>query len=213
MPTCQDSHARHLLRFNAAVLNQALSLVAAHRKPTAPDYAYPVGAHLRHVIEHYEALLLGSEPGVVDYDQRPRDRELATKTSVARSRLHRLLRRLAQWSEAGLDAPLQVRGLGGLAGEFHFAVDSSMGRELVFVASHAIHHYALLQPHCTRHGIAISAEFGRAPATVAHERAAPFEQRTPRRAAPSLPDGRVSAAHCATAQPKESSCSARFTTA
>jgi len=146
MPTLHDPHARRLLRFNAAVLNQASSLVAAHQTPGAPDYAYPVGAHLRHVIEHYEALILPSEPGAVDYDQRPRDRELATRTSVARARLRLLLRRLAEWTEASLEAPLQVRGLGGLAGDFHFAVHSSIGRELVFVASHAIHHYALLQP-------------------------------------------------------------------
>ena len=179
MPTLHDPDARRLLRFNAAVLNQALGLVAGHQTPDAPDYAYPVGAHLRHVIEHYEALILPSEPGVVDYDQRPRDRELATKTAVARLRLRLLLRRLTEWTAASLDAPLRVRGLGGLAGDFHFAVDSSVGRELVFVASHAIHHYALLQPHCTRHGISISAEFGRAPATVAHERAGPPQERTP----------------------------------
>jgi hypothetical protein len=179
MPAPHDSHARRLLCFNAAVLNQALDLVATHQKPGAPDYAYPVGAHLRHVIEHYEALILPIEPGVVDYDQRPRDRELATRPAVARMRLRLLLRRLTEWTDASLETPLQVRGLGGLAGDFHFAVDSSVGRELVFVASHAIHHYALLQPHCTRHGISISAEFGRAPATVAHERARPPRERTP----------------------------------
>jgi len=172
MPTPQDPDTRRLLRFNAAVLNQALSLVFAHQEPGAPAYAVPVGAHLRHVIEHYEALIVPVEPGVVDYDQRPRDRELATQTSVARTRLQRLLRQLAGWPASSLDAPLQVRGLGGLAGDFHFAVASSMGRELVFAASHAIHHFAVLQPHCAQHGIPIGAEFGRAPATVAHERAA-----------------------------------------
>jgi hypothetical protein len=141
---------------------------------------------LRHVIEHYEALLLPNEPGVVDYDQRPRDRHLATEPSVARTRLHDLRRRFAEWTCPNLDAPLQVRGVGGLAGEFQFSFESSMGRELVFVASHAIHHYALLQPHCTRQGIPISAEFGRAPATVAHERAKPPRSQTPTHAARSL---------------------------
>ena len=42
MPTLHDPHARRLLRFNAAVLTQALNLVAAHQKPDAPDYVYPV---------------------------------------------------------------------------------------------------------------------------------------------------------------------------
>ena len=34
------------------------------------------GPHRRHLIEHYEALLRPAHSGVVDYDTRPRDREL-----------------------------------------------------------------------------------------------------------------------------------------
>jgi hypothetical protein len=173
MPRLQDSDARRLLRYSAAVLGQAHPLVAAHWRTRASAYPYPVGAHLRHVIEHYEALLQPGLPGVVDYDQRPRDRELQTKPEVALRRLHALLRRLNEHTAADLDAAVHVRGRGGLAGEFGFALASSVGRELVFVTSHAIHHYALLKPHCLQHGIPIAAEFGRAPATVAHETAAP----------------------------------------
>ena len=169
MPILQDSHAKRLLQFSAAVLGQAVPLVAAHGRPGAPAYSYPTGAHLRHVIEHYEALLLAKEPGVVDYDSRPRNRELQSNPHVALRRLHSLLRRLDDWTAGSLDAPVQVRGRGGLAGEFAFAVASTVGRELVFVASHAIHHYALLKPHCIQHGIPVSADFGRAPSTVAHE--------------------------------------------
>ncbi|HEU5293901.1 MAG TPA: hypothetical protein VFU71_03835 [Burkholderiaceae bacterium] len=171
MPTLQDSNAKRLLQFNAAVLGQAFPLVAAHWQSGAPDYSYPIGAHLRHVIEHYEALLLPKEPGVVDYDSRPRDRELQGNPYVALRRLHLLLRRLDDWTGASLDAPVQVRGRGGLAGDLGFAVSSSVGRELVFVASHAIHHYALLKPHCMQHAIPVSAEFGRAPSTVAYQSA------------------------------------------
>jgi hypothetical protein len=171
MPNLQDLDARRLLRFSAAVLGQAYPLVAAHWQRAAPAYAYPIGAHVRHVIEHYEALLQPKVSGVVDYDQRPRDRELQRNPDVARQRLHALLRRLNEWTGAHLDATVQVRGRGGLAGDFGFAVSSSVGRELVFVTSHAIHHYALLKPHCMQHGIPVSAEFGRAPSTVAHESA------------------------------------------
>ena len=163
---------QRLLQFSSDVLTQALALVASHEHPGAPDYAAPVGAHLRHVIEHYEALLFPAEPGNADYDRRPRDRELERQPTLARTRLIALQARLLQWTDAHLDSQLRVRGLGGLAGDFEFAVQSSGGRELVFVASHAVHHFALLQPHCRQHGIAISAQFGRAPATVAHERPA-----------------------------------------
>lgn len=169
MPPYPAPDTQRLLQFSIGVLTQALALVVSHEQPGAPDYATPVGAHLRHVIEHYEALLWPAEPGSVDYDRRPRDRELERVPAVARARLEALQARLRQWSETPLDAPLKVRGLGGLAGDFEFAVASSSGRELVFVASHAIHHFALLRAHCMQHGISINAHFGRAPATVAHE--------------------------------------------
>ena len=176
MPSHLDVNTQRLLQFSIDVLDQALALVASvvasHEPPVDPDYATPVGAHLRHIIEHYEALLCPAEPGSVDYDQRPRDRELEHQPAVARVRLKALQARLRQWPDAQLDALLQVRGLGGQAGDFDFAVSSSVGRELVFVASHAVHHYALLRAHCKQHGIPVSAQFGRAPGTVAHERSA-----------------------------------------
>ena len=171
MPTLHQPEAKRLLRFSAVVLEQALTLVGPHRHAGAPAYANPIGAHLRHVIEHYEALLQPEESGVVDYDRRPRDFELQTNPCVALARLHALLRRLDDWPATRLDASVQVRGRGGLAGDFGFDVSSSVGRELVFLASHAIHHYALLKPHCMQHGIPVSAEFGRAPSTVAHDSA------------------------------------------
>ena len=170
MPTQANSTAKRLLQFNSAVLGQAVALVAAHRQSDESAYSYPIGAHLRHVIEHHEALLLPKEPGVVDYDSRPRDRELQRNPDVALRRLRWLLRRLDDWT-GSLDAPVQVLGRGGLAGDFGFAVISSVGRELVFVASHAIHHYALVKPHCIQNGLSISADFGRAPSTVAYQSA------------------------------------------
>lgn len=172
MSAHQDSDTQRLLQFSIDVLAQAVALVVLHEPPGAPAYASPVGAHLRHVIEHFEALLLPAVPGIVNYDRRPRDRELEAQPAVARARLHALQARLRQTSVAQLAAPIRVLGLGGLAGEFEFAVDSSVARELVFVASHAIHHFALLQSHCQQQGMPVGARFGRAPATVAHERSA-----------------------------------------
>jgi hypothetical protein len=75
------------------------------------------------------------------------------------------------WHDAALTLPLQVRGLGGLAGEFGFEVPSTLGRELAFLASHAVHHFALLKAHCLQQGIPLGEDFGKAPATVAHARA------------------------------------------
>ena len=172
MSKCSPSptDAERLRRFNLQMLDQALTLVAAHERPGSPPYDGPVGAHLRHVIEHFDALLLPARKGEVDYDARLRDRALERSPLIARQRLQALQQRFMQLDERGLDAPLRVHGRGGAGGEFAFTVASSLGRELVFVASHAVHHYALLHAHCKQHGIATAADFGKAPATIAHQR-------------------------------------------
>lgn len=178
MKPTPDPQAEALLRFNRDVLDQALALAAAHEAAGAPPYARPAGAHLRHVIEHYEALLIPAQRGEVDYDRRARDASLENCPRAARQRLHALQLCLQRWHGEDLQRPVRVRGQAGLAGEFGFVVGSSLGRELVFLASHAVHHFALLKPHCQQHGMAIAADFGKAPATVAHERASRPSART-----------------------------------
>lgn len=173
-----------LLSFNQQVIDQALAVVSGHEVPgsstSSASFSGPVGAHLRHVIEHYEALVHGLPLCVVDYDGRPRDRQLETSTALARDRLQSLRQMLGQWTPDMLDRPVQVLGQGGVAGDFDFRVTSSVGRELVFLASHAVHHFALLAAHLQRHGISVPSHFGTAPGTVANEIAtrratAPFD--------------------------------------
>ena len=164
-----ERDAAILLQFNRQLLEQALELVAAFDAPGAPAYAGYAGAHVRHVIEHYEALLFAPLATLVDYDARSRDRALEQNTTVARSRLLRLAQRLTDWPAIALAAPIRVQTRGGLFGEVEFSNPSTVGRELVFLASHAVHHFALLQVHCLQHGISMAENFGRAPATVAHD--------------------------------------------
>jgi hypothetical protein len=173
MQTLGNSTMERLLGFNQQVIDQALAVVDEHAAPgarhSAPPFAGPVGAHLRHVVEHYEALVDGLTLGVVDYDGRPRDRQLESSPTLARDRLLGLRRVLGQWTPDMLDLPLQVLGQGGITGDFDFRVASSVGRELVFLASHAMHHFALLAAHLQRHGVPVPAYFGKAPGTVANE--------------------------------------------
>ncbi len=168
------------MRFNQQVLDQALAVVDAYAVPSAPLFSGSVGAHLRHVVEHYEALVQGLTLGVVDYDARPRDRALEASPALARNRLLGLRRVLGHWTPDLLDRPMQVLGQGGIEGDFGFCVSSSVGRELAFLASHAVHHFALLADPLQRHGVPVPAHFGKAPGTVANEIA------TRRAAAPSV---------------------------
>ena len=169
-----ESARAKLLSFNSDVIDQALGMIflcESHNAAANIDiYAGPISAHLRHVIEHYDALLSPADDGVVDYDTRVRDRDVERSSGIARERLLGLKKRLAANSRA-LDSTLVVPSQTGLAGEFSFTAASTFGRELVFVASHALHHYALIRHYCQAAGILLDADFGKAPSTVAHERA------------------------------------------
>jgi hypothetical protein len=162
--------ASRLLRFNLQVLDQAARLIEAHRATCSAGYREPVGVHLRHVIEHYEALLKPTERGVVDYDRRARNPEVERDPGVALARVQALQRALGSWTHAASAQPLLVVGIGGTQGDFAYRVPSTGARELAFLASHAVHHFALLRRHCEAQRIALDPDFGRAPATVAHDR-------------------------------------------
>jgi hypothetical protein len=164
-----DGDAERLLQFNRQLIDQALALVSAFDVRPDPAYGQYTGPHLRHVIEHYEALLLRESDSAVNYDKRARDRELESSVRLARARLIELRQRLTGWPDAALEQSIIVLGQAGEAGEFEFTTRSSVGRELVFLASHTIHHFALLQVYCEQHGIPTACNFGRAPSTLAND--------------------------------------------
>lgn len=156
----------HAIEFNASVLAQARALVASCDRTT---FESCIGAHLRHVIEHYDELLLGLHSHVVDYDARARDRLLEADPARAIARIDDLVKRLRALRE--VPETIAVSQQGGLSGDERFIVTSSPLRELLFVAGHAIHHYALLKPALAAAGVPVPPDFGKAPGTVRHERA------------------------------------------
>jgi hypothetical protein len=160
-----------LLRFNIDLLEQAVGIAAVFDGARAGAWRAAVGPHVRHVIEHYEALHRAAATGRVDYDRRPRDAAIESVPAIAVARLRRLQAELARWTAVELGADITVRLLGGVSGEHEFTVRSSLGRELMFVASHAVHHYALLVTHCRALDVPLPDGFGVAPATVAWRRA------------------------------------------
>ena len=66
---------RKLSTGNIDVLNQFLMLVetagTTHYALAPEGVAYGIGRHVRHVLDHYEALVQGLGGGDVDYDFRP----------------------------------------------------------------------------------------------------------------------------------------------
>jgi len=162
-----------VLAANLALLEQGLELLER-----LSDGAYagesegpkPVGPHFRHVLEHYSCFLDGVAGGRIDYDARPREVALETDRAAARQRIVELVGGLTALADADLDLAAQVRLECGLGGDGEQWSRSTVRRELHFLVSHTVHHFALIGLLLERHGVAPDAEFGVAPSTLLHRR-------------------------------------------
>ena len=134
------------------------------------DFADQIGPHLRHIIEHYESLLAGLELGVIDYDNRTRDRTLEQDAALAKRRCDQLAEAFSARLSQGWPNAVVVAFDGGIAGDDRFVSNSSPLRELLFVAGHAIHHYALLRLVLKQRGLTLPENIGKAAATIRYER-------------------------------------------
>ena len=132
-----------------------------------------IGGHVRHCLEHYQCLISGLPEGRVNYDSRARDPLVETRPEAAKTRVTELREQLAAlFSNSQVEeiVILMDHGADASAGIWQ---KSSPGRELQFLISHTIHHYALIAGLCRLHGVPISKEFGVAPSTLRHRAAQP----------------------------------------
>jgi uncharacterized damage-inducible protein DinB len=130
-----------------------------------------VGAQLRHCIEFYECFMNGLAGGRVDYTRRRRDAELETDRALAGRKLDELIAALSGL-EPGRDEE-ELRVLAEGSPETGAWTRSTVRRELEFLASHTIHHYALIVLLLRLHGVEVPSGlegFGVAPSTLIHWR-------------------------------------------
>jgi uncharacterized damage-inducible protein DinB len=154
----------------AATLGELASLL---ERTTELDYlsrppggvSGSVGAHVRHCLDHVQAVLDRSGDGVMTYDRRRRDTPVEHSRTFGISALREVAVALRAMAARPADEPLtleaQVDRDGG-----RVQVTSSIGRELVFVLQHTIHHQALVALLLADRGVLIPPQFGYAPSTV-----------------------------------------------
>jgi uncharacterized damage-inducible protein DinB len=182
MNTTQHHAARTALwLYNARLLEQACAMVQRLQKEAAPTFKYEqaVGPHVRHIIEHYTALFaaLDTTNTCVDYDARDRDIRLQSEPAVTLTKLHEMAARMQGLAYAptpvfDLHTALSTRLKAGVEGEIEVTVSTTLERELLFLSSHAVHHFAILAHYCRIAGVDLGHDFGKAPSTMAFERKA-----------------------------------------
>jgi len=136
-----------------------------------------IGAHYRHSLEHFKILFEAVKDNHIDYDRRERDQRLQTERLVALKTTRDFRETTRFLSTLSPERPLEVRSKISYAAAVSYAVPSTLGREIMYAVSHAIHHHALIGMICGLGKIAVPTDFGLAPATIAHRQ----EQTTQRR--------------------------------
>jgi hypothetical protein len=179
-PTHASGTVAQLCDYTSAILGQMTSVVEPYVGLRSADYAEHVGAHMRHIIEHYDTLvraIQALQAGATtickaDYDARERNLEVEANPLEAIRRIGLIAATFGSGSgmkTQDMAQPVQVHVRGGLNGEHDFCTLSSVARELMFLNSHATHHFAILQGYAKARGQTLGAGFGKAPATVAYE--------------------------------------------
>lgn len=128
-----------------------------------------VGRHMRHILDHYQCFI-GGYPARIDYDSRARDVRIETDRGYALEIISSLIKGLENLPAATPDS-LEIRcNEGDDAPEISLTSQSSLVRELQYLSSHTIHHYAIIAMILKVLGISTPYEFGVAPSTISYEK-------------------------------------------
>lgn len=161
-----------LLSANLACLQQGIELLEAiqladYTRPCEDVFGSTIGGHIRHNLDHYAAFLAGYAAGAVDYDARERDMMIERDPDTAKRLIGDLVGQLRALEGEELDRPMDVRMDDGDDSSWS---RTSLRRELQFLLSHSIHHYALIVAIAARYGFKDFPEgFGVAPSTLHYQ--------------------------------------------
>lgn len=159
-----------LVEENAHAIGQLVGLLDElpehlYRQCFGSRKQHVIGKHVRHIIDHYSALLsaTSSADAVLDYENRNRDLTLETDRRAGRKRLSEISWQLRQ----GFEKPhLNQLAMCHNSDGQQQLVTTSVDRELVFLASHTVHHMAIIGMLAEQAGMEISANFGVHPSTL-----------------------------------------------
>ncbi len=129
-----------------------------------------IGGHMRHILDVNHAVTGWPVNALVDYDVRRRAHPVETERDIALQEWRHIVDWLETLDEADMVSPVSVKSEVCLSHQACAQMPSTLGRELAFVSSHAVHHLALIRVSLCAQGIETDEHFGLAPATLSHQR-------------------------------------------
>jgi len=159
------------IQANLSVIHQGITLLRhlgadRYRGRVSLCYNGSVGGHMRHIVEHYQSFLRGLTDGEIDYEKRSRDPLVENDPAYATGILESVTEQLDEWSGLLTNSALKlcVETSPGIT------TATSVLRELEFLLSHTIHHYALVAIMARLQGYEPESTFGVAPSTLKFQR-------------------------------------------
>ncbi len=165
-----------ICRDSIAVIQQGIDLLSRLSQEdyttTEPQcFSNTIGGHIRHNIDHYQCFFAGLEGRRIDYDARQRSADIEYDNQVAIAAMEALIEQFEAIDSVRLQQEIWVKMSSSAE---HNSEDtygmSSVYREMQFLLSHTIHHYAIISAMCMLKGVSVDPEFGIAPSTIKYQR-------------------------------------------
>lgn len=153
------------------ILEQAKSYLRSvtceqYREVVSPLFISSAGQHMRHILDHYVSIMDALDSGVVDYDKRRRGAPVESDIDLALQQIAEIETFLCSLRPALLEQKIKLSTEVSVDEKLVKVVESSLIREIVFVGSHAIHHFAMIEQISKAQKISTPKQFGIAPATA-----------------------------------------------
>lgn len=137
-----------------------------YREVVSPLFISSAGAHMRHILDHYQSIINGLQTGCIDYDKRSRGGAVENDINAALSLISDIESFLTSLSQEQLQQKIQLSTEISVERKLVEIVDTTLARELIFSGSHAIHHFAMIDQISKAQKRSTPDKFGIAPATA-----------------------------------------------
>jgi len=131
-----------------------------------PNFISSAGSHVRHIIDHYQSVISGLENGIIDYDLRLRGSKVEENPTLALKKFEEISAWMKGLTSNELNQSVSLSTEVSTSTKEVQIVSSSLARELIFVGSHAVHHYAMIAQISFAQTTQANTSFGIAPATA-----------------------------------------------
>ena len=176
-PGALESHANAisiLIKGCEHCVNQCelvLEIVSEQDFIRALDDSASIGTHMRHLLDRFQCLFNGLPEQVLDYDDRKRDKSIATNLEAANFAIASLRRRLQSLAQHAGQGGLELMVRETVHPDApQLELSSNLERELMGLITHINHHLAIIAVIGKQMGYEFGSDFGKAPSTILYER-------------------------------------------